>query len=531
MRHSSSTAALAAAFAAAASIASTAQAEVRGVEVSPAVHPAHLPSLRGAMALPEELAGDKRVRELKRLPHIDGAGWAEDAAAQTSATTSSSAATTPGVGFAGLGAGDYGFSVQYAPPDTTGAAGATQYVQWVNASFAVFDKATGARVYGPAAGNTLFAGLGATHPCATENDGDPIVQYDKQAGRWVLSQFAVPGGSAGYWQCLAVSQSDDATGGYYVYAFPYSQFNDYPKLGVWPDAYYVTFNMFTNVFQGAKVCAYDRARMLAGQPATQQCVQLSSSYGSLLPADLDGSSPPPAGAPNYLVNRLSSALGYGTFKVDWTNPANSRLTGPTQIAVAAYNAACGGGTCIPQAGTRQKLDSLADRLMWRLAYRNLGGVETMVVNHAVQIGSRKSAYSGVRWYEIRGMAGGHGAPSLFQQATYAPDTTFRWMGSIAMDKQGNMALGYSASSSAIKPALRYATRAASDPPNTLANETLIVQGGGAQLANLSRWGDYTHMSLDPVDDCTFWYTGQYLKSDGTFNWSTRIASFKLNGCN
>lgn len=497
---------------------------MQGAEVTNAVSHDHLPSLRGVMARPEEMSGPGRAREWKKVPGIDGPGWAVDAAAQTQ-PVGTAASTTAGLGFDGVGVGLAGFQVQAAPPDTTGAVGATQYVQWVNSSLAVFSKTTGALVYGPVAGSSLWRGFGG--PCETENDGDPIVQYDKLANRWLLMQFAVPGGSAGYWQCVAVSQTSDATGAYNRYAFRYSQFNDYPKVGVWPDGYYVTFNMFTNTFQGARVCAYDRASMLAGQPATQQCFQLSTSYASLQPADLDGTTAPPTGSPNYLVNRLTTSLGFWKFKVDWTNPANSTLSAPVQIPVAAYNAACGGGTCIPQPGTRQQLDSLADRLMYRLAYRNIGGLERMVVNHSVDAGTRKSPRIGVRWYEIRGMAA---TPTLFQQGTFAPDTTARWMGSVAMDKQGNMALGYSASSSNVKPGLRYATRLAADPTGTLANETSIVQGTGSQLSNLSRWGDYTHMSVDPADDCTFWYTGQYLKTDGTFNWSTRIASFKINGC-
>ena len=322
-------------------------------------------------------------------------------------------------------------------------------------------------------------------------------------------------------------------GAYYRYAFPYTAFNDYPKMGVWPDAYYVTFNMFNGgtTFAGAKACAYDRSKMLAGQPATQQCSQLSTSYGGLLPADLDGSTAPPAGSPNYLMNKLQTTLGLWKFKVDWANSANSSFTGPTQLPVAAFNAACSGGTCIPQGGTSQKLDSLADRLMFRLAYRNIGGVERMVVNHSVQVNSSNKRNSGnsaaVRWYEVRGIAA---TPTVFQQGSYSPDTKFRWMGSAAMDKQGNLAVGYSVSSSSTKPALAYATRLAADAAGTLGAESLILQGTGAQLANLSRWGDYTHLSIDPVDDCTFWFTGQYLKADGTFNWSTRVASFKINGC-
>jgi hypothetical protein len=504
-----------------------AQPVLHGAEETPAVFSVHLPSLRGAMAQTEGLGAEHRVRPIKQIPLVDAPGQATDPVVRGAGPT---AAVTAGLGFDGIGAGAGGSTPAYAPPDTTGAVGATQYVQWVNVSFAVYNKATGARVLGPVTGKTLFQGLGGA--CAASNDGDPIVQYDKLAGRWLLSQFAVPGGSAGYWQCVAVSQTSDATGAYNLYAFQYPQFNDYPKIGVWPDGYYVTFNMFTSTFQGARVCAYNRAAMLAGQPATQQCFQLSSSFGGLLPADLDGATPPPAGAPNYLVSRLSgsNSLGLWKFHVDWTNPAKTSLTGPILIPVAAYNAACSGGACVPQPNTNQKLDSLADRLMFRLAYRNLIGGERMVVNHSVQVNSTSkpsSGNSGVRWYEIRGMSG---TPVVFQQASYSPDASFRWMGSVAMDKQGNLALGYSKSSDTLNPSLAYATRLASDPPGSLGTETTIVTGGGSQTSNLSRWGDYTHMSIDPVDDCTFWYTGQYIPSNGTFNWRTRIASFKISAC-
>jgi len=518
---------LAAGLASLAAVPSQAQPVLRGAEQTPAVFSAHLPSLRGAMAQTEGIGAEHRVRELRLIPLVDAPGQAADQVVQKTITTS--VAVTTGLGFDGIGVGLGGYSPNYAPPDTTGAVGATQYVQWVNVHLAVFDKSSGALLTGPVAGNTLFQPLGGA--CATRNDGDPIVQYDKAAGRWVLSQFAVPGGSAGYWQCVAVSKTSDATGAYSLYAFQYSQFNDYPKMGVWSDGYYVTFNMFTSTFQGAKVCSYDRASMLAGLPATQQCFQLSSSYASLLPADLDGNTAPPAGAPNYLVNRLSTSLGFWKFKVDWSNAANTTLTGPTSIPVAAYSAACGGGACVPQPSTTQKLDSLADRLMFRLAYRNFGGGdERMVVNHAVMVNKTNKPNTGnaaVRWYEIRGMGS---TPSIYQQSSYSPDTKFRWMGSVAMDKQGNMAVGYSVSSSSVKPGLAFATRLATDATGTLSAETPIISGGGSQLSNLSRWGDYTHMSVDPADDCTFWYVGQYLKANGTFNWSTRIASFKINGC-
>jgi hypothetical protein len=497
-------------------------------DVSTEAYHDHLPSLRGIMPKPDDYDGVKHVREVKHIPLIDGPSYVDDAAAQLN-HVDTSALTTPGFNVDGVGNGFTGpqgtFHVQYAPPDTNGAIGATQYVQWVNVSFAVFDKATGAPVYGPVAGNTLWSGFGG--PCETSNDGDPIVQYDKLANRWILTQFAVPSGGP-YMQCVAVSQTSDATGGWNRYAFQYSSFPDYPKMGVWPDGYYITFNMFSgNSFSGPKVCAYDRAKMLAGQAATQQCVQLSSSYGSVLPSDLDGKTLPPAGSPNYMVSKGSSALNFWKFHVDWTTPANTALSGPTSIPVTAFNAACGGGACIPQAGSSEKLDSLADRLMYRLAYRNFGDHESLMVNHSVQVGSRHKGYAAVRWYELRNLSS---TPTVYQQSTYAPDSTYRWMGSIAMDKQGNIALGYSTSSSAIKPGIRYATRLASDPLNTLSNETVLMQGSGAQLPNLNRWGDYSAMTVDPVDDCTFWYTSEYLKADGTFNWSTRIGSFKIPSC-
>jgi hypothetical protein len=214
------------------------------------------------------------------------------------------------------------------------------------------------------------------------------------------------------------------------------------------------------------------------------------------------------------------------FHVDWTTPASSTLTGPTTLATAPFTLACSGGTCIPQAGTTQQLDSLADRLMYRLAYRNFGDHESMVVTHSVTAGSS----TGTRWYELR-LDGGHN-PSIFQQGTYAPDANFRWMGSIAMDQSGNMALGFSLSSSSVHPQIHYTGRLAGDPAGQMAQgEATIINGAGSQTgSSLSRWGDYTSMAVDPTDDCTFWYTNEYLQSNGAFNWSTRIASFTFPNC-
>ncbi len=457
------------------------------------------------------------------------------------AVTGPAVPVTPGLNFEGIGEGLPGFNVNVAPPDTTGDVGGPttnpqsptgQYVQWVNLSFAVFDKGTGNMIYGPAAGNTLWAGFGG--PCQTENDGDPIVQYDQLANRWILTQFAVS--SQPYRQCVAVSTTSDATGSYNRYEFLYgNQLNDYPKLGVWPDAYYITYNIFTNglTFGGAKVCALDRNRMLAGLSATQQCFQLSTSFGSLLPSDLDGLTPPPVGQPNYVLTDATNALQMWKFHVDWVTPANTTFTGPTNIPVAAFSHPCPNtnrGACVRQPATNQRLESLADRLMYRLAYRNFGTHQSLVVNQAVKVGSGNNLRTGIRWYELRNPSAA--TPTVFQQSTYAPDTgNWRWMGSAAMDKQGNLAIGYSISnSSTLRPTIRFAARAITDPLNTLSSETNIFTGSGSQLPNLARWGDYSTLSVDPVDDCTMWYTNEYLAVSGTFNWQTRINSFKLAAC-
>lgn len=490
-----------------------------------------LPSLRGAAFRPDDFSRTDHARPARRLPFIDGFGSQIDGAVQ--ATASGTSAPALGTGVPGLGVGFSGpagsFNVRYAPPDTTGAVGATQYVQVVNTGLAVFDKATKSVVLGPVPTNTLWQSM--TGPCHDDNDGDAVVVYDKAANRWVISQFAVT--AAPYYQCVAVSKTSDATGGYWLYAFNYgSLFPDYPKIGVWPDAYYITFNMFTNTFQGAQLCAYDRAKMLTGAAATQQCFQLSTSYGGVLPADQDGATQPSAGTPNYMLNFAGGKLNLWKFHVDWAAPSNTTLSGPIGIPVASFAAACGGGTCIPQPGVSQKLDSLADRLMYRLAYRKFSDHESLVVTHSVNPNGstknpRKQA-SGVRWYEIRDPGT---TPVVYQQATYAPDSTFRWMGSAAMDKQGNMAVGYSASSSSVYPSIRYTGRLVGDPLSTLQGESSILEGLGSQTGqNLSRWGDYSTLTLDPADDCTFWYSTEYLRTNGAFNWSTQIASFKFPGC-
>ncbi len=437
---------------------------------------------------------------------------------------------TSGLSFDGVGEGLTGFIMQGAPPDTNGAVGATQYVQWVNEQFAVFDKTTGAKVLGPLQGSTLWQGFGGE--CEDDNDGDPIASYDKQANRWVLSQFAIQRtDGTDYFQCIAVSMTSDATGTYRRFAYNFSDLNDYGKFGTWADAYYMTFNMFTSAvgsYVGDKMCALDRNQMLStsGVPGPIQCFDDANAFG-ILPSDLDGATAPPAGSPNFMLELgfPGPSLELRRFHVDWTTPANSTISAtPISIPVASFNDACGGGTCIPQAGTANQLDSLAGRLMYRLAYRNFGDHESLVVTHSVSNGSTPAA---VRWYEIRDP---NGTPTVFQQGTFSPDATSRWMGSIAQDKRGNMLLGYSTSSASLHPGIRLTGRLVSDASGSMQSENTLLTGVGSQTGGLTRWGDYSAMTIDPTDDCTFWYTTEYLKTTGSFNWSTRIASFQFPTC-
>jgi hypothetical protein len=450
------------------------------------------------------------------------------------------------------------YSVNVAPPDTNGAVGDTQYVQWVNLAFAVFDKSTGNPVYGPVAGRTLWQNSGLT-ACEQTNDGDIIAQYDKLANRWLMAQLSYSQAPP-YYECIAISQTSDATGAYYRYALEWSNaLPDYPKWGVWPDAYYFSANLFTPffgsyLFVGAEACALDRGQMLQGLDATVQCYNLTGD-ASLLPGDFDGNStsPPPSGSPDYFMSLASNSLNLYRFHVDFANSNNTSLTGPINIPVASFSEACNGGTCIPQPGTSQQLDTLADRLMYRLAYRRFSDHESLVVTHSVNPGGGggggnghghapaapggnkgkpgggggTTAASAIRWYEIRNPGG---TPVVYQQGTYAPDTNSRWMGSIAMDKVGDIAVGYSVSSGTVYPSVRFAGRVPDDTLGTLEAESSLFEGSGSQLPNLSRWGDYSGMSVDPVDGCTFWYTNEYLGNNGTFNWSTRIGSFKFTGC-
>jgi hypothetical protein len=427
-------------------------------------------------------------------------------------------------------------SFAVSPPDTTGDLGPNHYVQWVNLRYAVYtlsrdasNNITGFNLVPgfPKNGNVIWQGFGGR--CQTDNDGDPIVQYDQFADRWVLTQFAVS--STPYTQCVAVSTGPDPTGTYYRYSYSFSSdFNDFPKMGVWRDGYYITYNMFRRgrTFSGANVCALERDKMLLGQAARQIC-KITTAAASIEPADIEGSTLPPAGSPNPLLSIGTTSLQAWRYSVNWA-AGTSTLTGPTAVSGAAtFSRACGGGTCIPQPGTTQQLDSLGDRLNYRLSYRNFGAYEAMVINHPVATGGT----SGIRWYELRNAVGqtlGSAAPTVFQQGTFSPDATYRWMGSAALDKTGGIAIGYNVSSSTVKPSIRYAYHGPADLLGALGNETNILVGNGSQTTGLARWGDYSTISVDPVDGCTMVFTTEYLPANGTFNWTTYIYSFKLSTC-
>jgi hypothetical protein len=447
-------------------------------------------------------------------------------------TSPASLAPTAGLNFEGVGDGFKGPAGTYhttvMPGDPNGAVGPHHYFEIVNLAIAVFDR-TGKPILGPLPTNTLWKGFGGL--CERHNDGDGVVRYDRLADRWVVSQLAFTEGGGPFAECVAVSTSGDPTGSYARYAFPYDLFPDYPKLGVWPDAYFVTFNMFDVVgqaFEHAEVCAYDRAKMLAGQPATQQCFSPGGpEFSSLLPADLDGPRPPPLGSPNFTVGLdvNQNALDLFRFHVDWTTPANSTLTGPVVVPVTPFALACGGGGCVPQAGTGNFLDSLGDRLMFRLPYRNFGDHEALVASHSVQV-KHSSNTTGERWYELRDP---NGAPTVFQQGTYAPDSKFRFMGSAAMDRDGNIGLGFSISSSATHPGIHFTGHRVTDPLGVMGQgEGTLIDGTGSNTS-VGRWGDYSSLSVDPTDDCTFWYTNQYQTTDGTA-FHTRNGTFRVSAC-
>ncbi len=398
------------------------------------------------------------------------------------------------------------------PPDTEGDVGHDYYFQMINLSFAIWDK-QGDLLYGPVDNSTLWNGF--IGPWTGTNDGDPVVLYDELADRWMASQFAINTSDGSYWQMVAVSATSDPLGSYNRYAFQMSAFNDYPKLAVWPDGYYATFNMFGS-YTRVGVAAFERDSMIAGSPNARMVYfdQPSGTF-SMQPADFDGT-PPPDGTPCYFgyIRQSSQQFEVYEFDVDWSLPANSTFTLVNALQVASYNPNLNG---IPQPNTSTKLDDLGQMLMFRLQYRNFGSYQTLVANHTVNAGAGRT---GVRWYELRKDADDW---SIYQQGTYAPaDGEYRWMGSIAMNGKGDIALGYSVASGSTYPSIRYVGRRADAPLGEMNLSEVQIIGGTGSQSGIDRWGDYSCLTVDPADDTTFWYTTEYNINSG---WKTRIASF------
>ena len=476
------------------------------------------------------------------------------------------------------------------PSDNTIAVGPDHIVQIVNSRMAVFTKkgkrfdSAGRVLYGPVVTNAVFAGFGGQ--CEARNNGDAVVRYDQLARRWLIvmpifrrgsvlpdqphvpksgdpAQSNPPGrpaqpgipfklvpppvpnptvnpnraapatqGQGPFSMCYAISTSDDPLGQYYRYEFLRPLFPDYPRPAVWPDGYYIPTSTGDDVIQ-KHACVVERNKMLKGLPATEQCIIIDG-VNFLNNADLDGYRLPPRGAPNIMMaaggTQLKKILEDDSiyawnFHVDWQNPANTRLIGPTKITVAPYQYLCGGQltNCVPQPSSDKRLDAQGDKIMARLVYRNVNGHESIIAVHSV---NTSSGGGGVRWYEFR--LDKNRQPELYQQGTYAPDNFYRWMPSPAIDRRGNIGIGYSFGGTPNFAGQRFAGRLAKDPPGQLTlHETVLADGAAAQ--NVIRWEDYTQTAMDPNDDCTIWYVGDYLKKSAV-NYSSRIGAFRLPGC-
>ncbi|HYY81097.1 MAG TPA: hypothetical protein VFD04_18235 [Actinomycetes bacterium] len=516
-------------------------ARAAAFDVSPSMRAlaARAPAVRGRATLPAE-----------RGPAVRDHGYTGDAALQSAATVTAAAEIpAPSASFEGLSGADNqallgGIPI---PPDPVGDVSPTQYVEMVNLVWAVYSK-TGTRLLGPLSLATIWAGFAV--PDCEDISGDPIVLYDQIADRWILTQFTTNGPT--YYNCVAVSTTPDATGSYFRYAFSTGlNFPDYPKYGVWPNAYFLATREFApdDSFAGIGTYALERRKMLVGDPAAR-VVSFLTPPGSTpwitgdgwLPSDLDGNRQPPAGSPNYFVGTQDDdgpyrapfdAINVFQFQVSWGASPTASFFQSAQIRVAEFDSAfpctpAGSRNCIPQPDTKQKIDILSyrQRPTWRLAYRNFGTYESLVTNQSVEA---RKGIAGARWYELR-RPGDH--PFVYQQGTYAPDDGVnRWMGSIAQDRQGNMALGYSVSNgTTVFPGIRYTGRLAGDPLGQMPQgEGEIANGSGSQTDPFARWGDYTSMNLDP-DNCTFWYVNEYYRTTSGRGWQTRIASIRLPGC-
>ncbi len=335
-----------------------------------------------------------------------------------------------------------------------------------------------------------------------------------------------------YCMCYAISTGPDPFGPYYRYEFVRPLFPDYPRPAVWPDGYYVPTSTGDHVIQ-KHACVAEREKMLKGEPAREICFVIDGA-GFLNNADLDGYQLPPEGEPNIMMatggaqlNNVFSDDGiyYWKFSVDWEEPSDSKIDGPHKVEVAGYSYLGNGQLTksVPQPGTEQRLDSQGDKIMSRMVYRRIGKQESIIAVHSV---NSSAGGGGVRWYEFR--IDENRDVKLYQQGTYAPDENFRWMGSPAMDKFGNIGIGYSFGGATHYPGQRFSGRLAGDPKGLLTlREAVLAEGEASQTSTL-RWMDYAQTAVDPCDDYTIWYVGDYLKK-GSKSYSTRIGAFRING--
>ena len=460
------------------------------------------------------------------------------------------------------------------PSDNSLAVGPQHVLQTVNSQLAIFSR-SGKPLYGPLPTNTVFRGFGG--PCEELLSGDAVVRYDQLARRWLLvlpifrramprttpegpraAILPVPPHTTdtvarpapprpgtepplgSYAMCYAVSATDNPMGRWYRYEFRRPLFPDYPRPAVWPDGYYVPTSTGDEVIE-KHVCVAERARMLRGEAARELC-RIVPGVNFLNTSDLDGRTLPPAGLPNLVLaaggtqlkgQLEADSLQLWRFHVDWRDTARTRLEGPERITVAPYRYLCGGQLteCVPQPGATRRLDSQGDKLMARTVYRQLGPRGVLGATHSVDT----QGGGGVRWYLFD--VARDGAVQVNQQGTYrgptaaasSPDSSFRWMPSPAIDRFGNLGIGYSFGSAQAFPGQRFAGRTPRHPPGVLGlPEVTLVHGEAAQTSTL-RWQDYTQTAIDPVDDCTIWYVGDYLKA-GDPSYSTRIGAFRMPGC-
>ena len=460
----------------------------------------------------------------------------EAATAVEQRTQGQRAAIPPAASFDGLGAGFEGGG--RGGIDISIGVGPDHIFEILNGNMAVFTKKgrkypeTGKVLYGPVPNNTVFAGFG--NRCSVSNNADSVVRYDQFAERWLI---VVPVFTPPYAMCYAVSATADPLGAYYRYEFERPLFPDYPRPAVWPDGYYLptstSDNLLPEVITQKHDCIADRAKMLRGEPATEQCVVIEGAV-FLMNTDAIGKRQPPAGAPNILMSTGGTQLlkrfeddGIYFYKlhVDWSDPAKTTVSKPQKIAVAPYHYLCDGqlSDCVPQPGTDRRLDSQGDKLMQGLTYRNFGDRESILAEHSVATAAHGG---GVRWYEFR--LDRQRDPVLYQQGTYAPDGFFRWLASMAMDRKGNIGMGYSFGGDPNYAGQRFAAQRAGDAKGQLTfHESVLAEGQGSQAA--MRWEDYTNIAVDPADDCTFWFAGNYVKK-GEATSTTRIGSFAVPGC-